>query len=212
MLAAGFRNCGGRGLSVAFPCPSDVPRTRDVPRNCRSPMKVRTCLIFACMIVVPGLALFSHQLPAGFRDAARTRIWEPIEAWATSVASSDDLGTEAATLDVTLPGPGNCAPPAEPVSMACESPTAPASFQNAPRSSSAVALASLGASTIDCRPFEAVAGTHVASCRVAIDAAGQLQRVFQAAGRNPDEAMDALLDTVRAWKERQASGAAMPRL
>ena len=45
-------------------------------------MKVRTCLLFACMIIVPGLAMFSHRVPAEIRSATRCAIWDPILSWA----------------------------------------------------------------------------------------------------------------------------------
>jgi predicted trehalose synthase len=51
---------------------------------------------------------------------------------------------------------------------------------------------------------------HVASCRVAMDAAGQLHRVFQAPGSDPSAATAALADQVEAWRDRLATRATIP--
>jgi hypothetical protein len=163
-------------------------------------MKVRTCVIFACMTVVPAIALFSHWLPASLRDAARVRLWEPVEAWVASLAKRPDTVAEIATASTPEPTPASESVVPAMIPATPLAPTQPASLPSASKE----ALASLGAVSIDCRPFDGLAGTHVASCRVPVDTAGQLHRVFQAAGGNPAEAMDALLDTVRAWKQRVA--------
>jgi hypothetical protein len=47
---------------------------------------------------------------------------------------------------------------------------------------------------------------HVASCGVALDASGQLLRVFQASGPDPAAATRTLLADVSAWRSRLASG------
>lgn len=63
-------------------------------------------------------------------------------------------------------------------------------------------LAKLGAVSIRCDPLPGHEGMHVGSCHVAIDASGQLQRVFQAAAADPDTALEHLLDEVLAWRSR----------
>jgi hypothetical protein len=171
-------------------------------------MKVRTCVIFACMTIVPALAMFSHHLPAGVRESLRRRVWEPVEDWVASVTKRESAKIRSAgstaTVDTpsetpTAPAPEAVPTSAPPVAVAMPSPAVDA-------------LVALGATAIDCRPFDGLAGTHVASCRVAVDAAGQLHRVFQAAGPSPDEAFASLLNTVRGWQERLASRAATPGL
>jgi hypothetical protein len=173
-------------------------------------MKVRTTLIFVCMIVVPALALFSHQLPAEVRTKVRSCLWEPVEAWAMSLTRRDEASEPEGIVDGTQqPADPASAPRAEArtlpavQALASNEPAAalPASALAAPANPSG--LAALGAVAIDCRPFDDAAGTHVASCRVAVDASGQLHRVFQAAGRSPDEAMAALEQAVRAWQSRR---------
>jgi hypothetical protein len=173
-------------------------------------MKVRAIVIFACMTVVPALALFSHRLPAEVRAAVRSRLWEPVESWAASLthrdvaASSEAVAAATPPADpdpptVALPGPGTT-PPAQPVPHMTPAATAMVAAPDG-----RAALVALGAVTIDCRPFDGLAGTHVASCRVAVDTSGQLHRVFQAAGRSPDEAMASLEQAVRAWQSRRAA-------
>ncbi|MEI6037948.1 MAG: hypothetical protein WCQ91_08500, partial [Planctomycetota bacterium] len=40
-------------------------------------MKFRSLLLFACMVFVPLMAMFSHKIPSGFREAVRQQIWNP---------------------------------------------------------------------------------------------------------------------------------------
>jgi hypothetical protein len=174
-------------------------------------MKVRTCVMFACMTIVPALAMFSHQLPAGLRDAMRTRLWEPVEDWVASLTKREPTKTATASNKPT-PIDSPVESPTEPVQGASPVPAKPVAIAASGPSSPSDALASLGATAIDCRPFDGLVGTHVASCRVAVDAGGELHRVFQAAGASPDEAFAALLDTVRSWKQRTATLSDSPRL
>lgn len=72
-------------------------------------------------------------------------------------------------------------------------------------------LKALGAVSFDCQPLPGSEGLHSSSCRVPVDATGQLQRVFQATGHDPASASAALLAQVSAWQQRAAvppSGAA----
>ena len=65
-------------------------------------------------------------------------------------------------------------------------------------------LKTLGAVSIDCQPLPGADRLHSSTCRVPVDATGQLQRVFQATGRDPLSASDALLEQVTAWRQRVA--------
>lgn len=167
------------------------------------------------MIVVPALALFSHQLPADLRAKVRSRLWEPVEAWAANLTGSTKAVASSPAVDDTQPqGVAASVAPAEavapPTAVGPVAMPATASPSVAPMPASPgnpTGLASLGAVAIDCRPLDGAAGTHVASCRVAVDASGQLHRVFQAAGRSPHEAIAALEEAVRAWQSRRATTA-----
>lgn len=65
-------------------------------------------------------------------------------------------------------------------------------------------LKDLGAVSFDCQPLPGSEGLHSSSCRVPVDATGQLQRVFQATGHDPGSASAALLEQVLAWQQRVA--------
>jgi hypothetical protein len=157
-------------------------------------MIVRTSLLAACMIVVPGLALCSHHLPAEVRAAARCDIWQPVAARVQSWFSSP--------ADPESPEPrqprGEPPPAASAVAVASDADRA------------AERLAALGAVAFECRPLEDGGGVHVASCRIAMDAAGQLHRVFQAPGVGSAAATAALVAEVEAWQRRLAVRAVEP--
>lgn len=162
-------------------------------------MKVRVCVLVVCMTVVPALAMFSHHVPVGLRQAVRQQLWQPVADWLQPAEPSGgveavvDAGVEAGAEAEADPG---ATPP--------RAPAAPASPPAADR------LAALGAVALDVRPLDGVAGMHVASCRVAMDAAGQLHRVFQAPGSDPVAATAALADQVEAWRDRLATRATIP--
>lgn len=71
-------------------------------------------------------------------------------------------------------------------------------------------LKALGSVSFECQPLPGSDGLYSSSCRLPVDAAGQLQRVFQATGHDPTTASSALLDQVLAWRQRivQQSSAA----
>lgn len=98
------------------------------------------------------------------------------------------------------PHPATVAGPLPVPQVASPPPTAAAGSDR--RRSVETSLAKLGAVSIRCDPLPGHEGMHVGSCHVAIDASGQLQRVFQAAGSDPDTALEHLLDEVLAWRSR----------
>lgn len=61
-----------------------------------------------------------------------------------------------------------------------------------------------GAVSFDCQPLPGSEGLFSSSCRVPVDATGQLQRVFQASGHDPGTASAALLAQVTEWRQRMA--------
>lgn len=175
-------------------------------------MKVRTSLLFACMIIVPGLAMFSHRVPAEVRTATRCALWDPILAWAE--------GWSQPAADAQDPPAGMSQPAvAEPTPLAGPTHTPGSDFGGLSRGGGSDAaplagdaterLVGLGASAVECRPLDPSAGTYVASCRIAMDASGQLHRVFQAAGTSPAQAVSSLADQVEQWRARLAVRAGM---
>lgn len=219
-------------------------------------MKFRSCVLWSCMLVVPMLAMFSHRIPPGTREALRTHLWQPAAAGVTRLVRQA-MGTTTAQPPAevaVLPTPAVPAPaPAFPTPTAAEQPQPPATpvaaaapsvmppqppgadpastpaFGPPPgsapqpepragvttpattadsgsdrRRSIEMSLVKLGAVAIRCEPLAGHEGMHVGSCHVAIDSSGQLQRVFQAAGADPDTALEHLLDEVTAWRGRAA--------
>ena len=164
-------------------------------------MNVRTCVMAACMIVVPGLALCSHHLPAEVRAAARCDVWQPlasrVQAWFAPDAAPESPAEAAVAVERPLESRVG-------IPSALDQPAGPGA---PPQGSAAERLTALGAVAVECRPLESGGGLHVASCRVALDAAGQLHRVFQAAGPNPAAAVAALTEQVEAWRARWAARA-----
>lgn len=70
-------------------------------------------------------------------------------------------------------------------------------------------LAALGAVAFTCQPLPGPDGLFTCDCRVPVDPTGQLQRVFQASGRDPTSASLTLVQQVTAFHERtnQRAGA-----
>lgn len=165
-------------------------------------MKLRSLVLMSCMLIVPSLAMFSHLIPTDFRAAVRrhfasaTHRWldRPVKAVAAAPAPSP---VPAAPLSVTDP---------EPVVALLADRTRQVRDQQA-RDQLAVEkqLKSLGAVSFECLPQAGPEGLYSSSCRVPVDATGQLQRVFQASGHDAGSASAALLDQVLTWRHRLAA-------
>lgn len=143
-------------------------------------MKFRSSLLLACMVTVPSLAMFSHRIPPELRASMRRTVGAVVARLSAAVT--------AAPRQPAAPAP----PPAAPVAVAI-----PASAATGRES-----LERSGAVAIECRPLPGDGGGHLASCRVPVDAAGQLHRVFQAHGPDPDAATGALAAAVSSWTGR----------
>lgn len=138
-------------------------------------MKLRSGVLVACMVVVPAVALFPQR-----------------------VRLPDGLRDALHALVVRVGRQGGTAGFA-PSTPARE--TTPPDDENTVRTR----LAALGATAIECRPLPGSEGAHLASCRVAVDARGELERVFQAQALQPADALRELRDDVAAWRDRIAA-------
>ena len=180
-MGGGYALRRGGGIATLPPLALDRPFARI--------MKFRSTLLVALMVIVPGLAMFSHHVPAGAAEAARRIVVEPVahwvEAWRGAAPARGD-GSAALPLAEPKAGP-------------------PIGITEADRAVVRERFQALGAVALECRPAPGEAKEHVASCRVPLDAEGQLQRVFQATGHDPLAAERRLLDDVTAWLERQRS-------
>ena len=181
-------------------------------------MKLRSLLLVSCMLVVPALAMFSHWIPTEFRAATRRGF---------AAATSGMLGTpaEAGTVPPPPTTPPTAGAPAaspsllpiaaQPAAAAVAEPaTPPMVAQLADRTRQVrdqqardqqaieAQLKAAGAVSFDCQPLPGPEGLYSSSCRVPVDATGQLQRVFQATGHDPGSASAALLEQVMGWRQR----------
>jgi hypothetical protein len=179
-------------------------------------MFTRTCLLAACMIVVPLIAMFSHKVPRSvreaMRDSVRVAIRRSLPAWAVpdriGGESEKVPGREPADSDETVGewgGEGGMR----------QDTLADVATGSLEQDEDARRLESLGAEGIAChrsadqaaagRPgTSAGGGLHVASCRLPVDPAGQLHRLFSAQADSPADALRALRVQVESWKARVA--------
>jgi hypothetical protein len=170
-----------------------------------SSMKFRSCLLVACMLVVPALAMFSHRIPRELRASARALVQRVLRTAGQGVGARrwcSSLAEEATSLQggtgTADGGPGTAPSGGTP---------SPRGVEGDPRDQSEVhsRLVAAGAMAIECQPLPGVPGRHLASCRVALDPEGQLQRVFQAEAADPATAARDLLDQLAEWNDRRAA-------
>jgi hypothetical protein len=192
-------------------------------------MKLRSSILFGCLLFVPMVAMFSHKIPRGVREGFRDRVWRPavdrVSAW---VAGEADRGGQAVERSAFAPvAPVEPQPSAAPatatVSPMAVLPTAPAAappvalapvtvqstlLPQPSRGALEERLAAVGAVGLKLKQPEGPMGVHVASCRVPADASGQLQRLFQASGPTPEASLERLAVQIETWRSRVASAAA----
>lgn len=133
------------------------------------------------MVVVPAIAMFSH----------RVRLPDGIgDAFRSLVARTPRVGGSAGA---PAPAPGATSGQSQADVTAVRS-----------------RLGEIGATAIDCRRVPGSRSMHVASCRIAVDAQGELERVFHATAPNADAALRDLLDDVETWRDRVAERPEQP--
>ena len=179
-------------------------------------MKLRSLLLVSCMLVVPALAMFSHLIPTEFRAATR-------RGFAAATSGVLETPAEAGTVPPPPTTPPTAGSPAaspsllpiaaQPAAVA-EPATPPMVAQLADRTRQVrdqlardqqaieAQLKAAGAVSFDCQPLPGPEGLYSSSCRVPVDATGQLQRVFQATGHDPGSSSAALLEQVMGWRQR----------
>jgi len=191
-------------------------------------MKCRSLLLVACMLVVPLLAMFSHKIPSdvraamrrGLRDGLGHCLGRPAEAGAPAptaavpavnvvrVDSTVDSPTPHARVDVLapvtamVPAASGDTPAPELVAQLADRSRQARDQQARDQRSIETRLRDLGAMAFDCQPMPGAGGLYSSSCRVPVDATGQLQRVFQATGADPLAASETLAQQVAAWRQR----------
>ncbi|NDC53738.1 MAG: hypothetical protein EBZ74_05465 [Planctomycetia bacterium] len=153
-------------------------------------MKIRSCVLLACLVCVPLVAMFSHKVPREWRLSG--------QRLATAVAAGWVGRAEASVRAPAADMPAEAAAP-EPAR-----PAAAGDHVAASRADAADRLRELGAVSFECVPL-AGGGAYRCSCRVPADRSGQLQRVFQSSNPDPEVALKNLVGQVRFWKQRVAS-------
>lgn len=186
-------------------------------------MRFRSLLMFACMIVVPMLAMFSHKLPPQVRDACSRIVLQPaiqlIESLARSAEAEDsdpDLAFAAPPAGPLLAG-GSSSPPLQ--AAALPEPSFPLSRPGqlpqplagphhlSPDQTPTLRrqLAAAGVQRLLIEPAGDGGRSVRGSCRLAVDSAGQLQRLFHASGTTEAETLQQLLEQVGRWNRRLAA-------
>jgi len=184
-------------------------------------MKLRSLLLVSCMLVVPALAMFSHWIPQELRAATRRGFAAATSGWLGTPAEAGTVpppptttrtavGTPTASpslLPVAAPPAAAVAEPATPAMVAQLADRTRQVRDQQARDQQAIEaqLKAAGAVSFDCQPLPGPEGLYSSSCRVPVDATGQLQRVFQATGHDPGSASAALLEQVMGWRQRAAT-------
>lgn len=151
-------------------------------------MTLRTSLLAVCMVAVPGVALFSHRVPPDVRAGTRQAVAKAM-AWCRAAVLPD----RAVPVTRSDQAAGDVASQAVPVDVPS---------RMVQRDRPEVALARLGATSLECRQLPEPQGGHLASCAVPLDAHGQLLRVFHGTGGDRDAALAALVMEVDGWRSR----------
>jgi len=177
-------------------------------------MKFRTFLMFVCMIVVPMIAMFSHKVPTEVRTACGELLIAPINYFAeiifrSSVASS--TGQEIAVFDTTpnvsllahrdthLDISDNQNTSTE--SASPHHPQYPTKMKT-PSSACRDQLIAAGVHRLLVAPATDSSGGYHGSCRISVDAQGELQRLFHARALTESATLEKLLQQVRHWQQR----------
>ncbi len=185
-------------------------------------MRFRSLLMFACMIVVPMLAMFSHKLPPEFRDTCSRIVLDPALELIESLARPADAEDSDPDLDLAAPSAGPLLaagsrppPPRLATPLAPASPISTAGPVQQPSGGQAVSwdrapdlrrqLEATGAQRLLIESRGDGSGKVRGSCRLAVDAEGQLQRLFHASGASETEMLHQLLEQVGRWRRRVAA-------
>jgi len=179
-------------------------------------MKLRSLLLVSCMLVVPALAMFSHWIPPELRAATRRGFAAATSGWLGTPAEAGTVPPPPTNTPTAVGAPAaapSLLPVAAPPAATVAEPAAPpmvaqlADRTRQVRDQQAIEaqLKAVGAVSFDCQPLPGPEGLYSSSCRVPVDATGQLQRVFQATGHDPGSASAALLEQVMGWRQRAAT-------
>jgi hypothetical protein len=181
-------------------------------------MKLRSLMLVLCMVVVPFLAMFSHQFPTAVRTKAHELLLAPLRELVAAVAQvtadsqAADSPSALLSADTRLPGPllaaptgsaeAGLGPPPPPLEISNQPPIeAPGRAAAGP----AEQLAALGAMRLTLDPATAPGQPSRGSCRLPVDDSGQLHRLFQSVGPDEQAVLADLVQQVLRWKQRMTN-------
>lgn len=174
-------------------------------------MKVRSCLLVACLAIVPLVAMFSHKVPREWRLALQRTAGGGASAAQPLTAPEPQTQAQAqrelqpqppAVIPLEVDVPPTASPLPEPAARPAT--LVPVTPVAATRVAIEDQLRALGAVAIECVPMMQGA-SYRCSCRVPADPSGQLQRVFQSSNPDPVVALKNLHGQVQFWKHRLAT-------
>ena len=176
-------------------------------------MKFRTFLMFICMIIVPMIAMFSHKVPTAMRTACGELLVAPINYFCEiifrpPVASSAGQEMSAFNTAPNVPLLANrdsrldiSDDPNTSTESSLLQRTQHHTDVKTPTSSCRDQLIAAGVQRILVEPASDSSGEYHGSCRIAVDAQGELQRLFHAHASTESATLEKLLQQVHHWQQ-----------
>ena len=177
-------------------------------------MKFRTFLMFICMIIVPMIAMFSHKVPTAMRTACGELLVAPINYFSEIIfrpSAASSTGQEMSAFDTSpnVPLLANrdshfdiSDNPNTSTGSSLLQRTQPPTEVKTPTSSCRDQLIAAGVHRILVEAASDSSGEYHGSCRIAVDAQGELQRLFHAHASTESATLEKLLQQVRHWQQQ----------
>ncbi len=172
-------------------------------------MKFRTFLMFACMTIVPMIAMFSHKIPNDMRMACKKILLAPINYFSgiilfQSVAADTTLELTDFDESPDMPLLVKGKKPLE-KSMVSDISTGSFTAQHRQQASTTVLrdkLITSGVRRLIIKPATDRDNWYHGSCRLSVDAKGELQRLFHAHASSESAVLESLFQQARRWQEK----------
>ena len=174
-------------------------------------MKFRTFLMFACMTIVPMIAMFSHKIPNEMRTACKKIFLAPINYFSDlilhqSVAADTTLELtdfdEAPNMPLLVKGKKPLRKP-DVSGISIGSLTAQHRQQSqASTTELRDRLITTGVRRLIIKPATDRNNWYHGSCRLSVDAEGELQRLFHAHASSESAVLESLFQQARRWQEK----------
>jgi hypothetical protein len=175
-------------------------------------MKFRTFLMFACMTIVPMIAMFSHKIPSDMRTVCKNILLTPIYYFSDVILQRP--AASATTLELT---DFNAAPNTPllgiqnfPIEKSVETDNSSISYslQNQLHTQASTTalreqLIASGVRRLIIKPATGCNNWYHGSCRLSVDAEGELQRLFHAHASSEYAVLESLFQQARRWQEKR---------